>query len=106
VTAAPSDVRKVSDLPATSLVAGGAAPLSVDRNWRCFQAKGCAVRMSVTMIAEMQYVTNADGKRTAVILSLDQYEKLLEDVHDLAVIRERLAEEPITVEEMKERLIT
>jgi PHD/YefM family antitoxin component YafN of YafNO toxin-antitoxin module len=58
------------------------------------------------MIAEMQYVTNADGKRTAVILSLDKYEKLLEDVHDLAVIRERLDEEPITVEKMKERLIT
>ena len=62
--------------------------------------------MLVTMIPELQYVTNADGKRTAVILSLDKYEKLLEDVHDLAVVRERLAEEPITLEEMKERLIT
>jgi hypothetical protein len=73
---------------------------------RCFQAKGLADRMSVTMIAEVQYVTNADGKRTAVILSPDQYEKLLEDVHDLAVISERPGEEPITLEEMKERLIT
>ena len=62
--------------------------------------------MSVTMIAEVQYLTNADGKRTAVILSVDQYEKLLEDAHDLAVISERLTEEPMTLEEMKERLIT
>ena len=62
--------------------------------------------MSVTMIPELQYVTNADGKRTAVILSLDRYEKLLEDVHDLGVIGERISEEPISLEEMKERLIT
>jgi hypothetical protein len=62
--------------------------------------------MSVTMNPEVQYVTNADGKRTAVILSLDQYEKLLEDVHDLGVIGQRISEEPINLEEMKERLIT
>jgi dsDNA-binding SOS-regulon protein len=62
--------------------------------------------MSVTMIEELRYVTNAHGKRTAVILSLDQYDKLLDDAHDLAVINERMSEEPITLEEMKERLIT
>ena len=77
-----------------------------DLNRPCFQAKRLADRMSVTMNPEVQYVTNADGKRTAVILSLDRYEKLLEDVHDLAVISQRLGEEPITLEEMKERLIT
>lgn len=80
--------------------------LAADLKWRCFQAKGRADRMSITMIAEVQYVTNADGKRTAIILSLEQYEKIREDVHDLAVIGERLAEEPITFEELKERLIT
>jgi len=44
------------------------------------------------------------GKKTAVILSLKQYEKLLEDLHDLAVIAERRAEKPIALEEMKRRL--
>jgi septum formation inhibitor-activating ATPase MinD len=72
----------------------------------CFQAKGLADRMSVTMNPEVQYVTNADGKRTAVMLSLDRYKRLLEDVHDLGVIVERIREEPINLEEMKERLIT
>jgi len=62
--------------------------------------------MSVTMDPEVRYVTNADGKRTAVILSLSEYEKLLEDGHDLGVIGERTSEEPINFEEMKERLIT
>ena len=60
--------------------------------------------MSVTMTAGMQYLTDVDGKRTSVILSLEQYEKLVEDVHDLAVVGDRLDEEPITFEEFKERL--
>jgi|CXWL01.1.fsa_nt_gi PHD/YefM family antitoxin component YafN of YafNO toxin-antitoxin module len=51
-----------------------------------------------------QFVINADGKKTAVLLSLKHYEKLLEDLHDLAVVAERRAEQPITLEEMKRRL--
>ena len=52
-----------------------------------------------------QYVVDGDGKRTAVILPIEQYERLLEDLHDLAVIAERRAEEPISLAEMKRRLI-
>lgn len=51
-----------------------------------------------------QYVINAKGKRTGVLLSLKQYEKLMEDLHDLAVVAERRAEEPLTLEELKRRL--
>ena len=54
---------------------------------------------------EEQYVVDGDGKRTAVILPIEQYERLLEDVHDLAVIAERRGEETISLEEMKRRLI-
>ena len=60
--------------------------------------------MSVTMMAGMLYLTDVEGERTGVILSLEQYEKLLEDVHDLAVVGDRIDEEPITLEELKERL--
>ena len=60
--------------------------------------------MSVTMMAGMLYLTDVEGERTSVILSLEQYEKLLEDVHDLAVVGDRLDEEPITLEELKKRL--
>ena len=54
---------------------------------------------------EEQYVVDGDGKRTAVILPIEQYERLLEDVHDLAVIAERRGEETISLEEMKRRLM-
>jgi predicted RNA-binding protein with RPS1 domain len=56
------------------------------------------------MTAGMHYLTDIDGERTGVILSLEQYEELLEDVHDLAVVGERLDEEPITLDELKKRL--
>lgn len=51
-----------------------------------------------------QYVVDAKGKRTGVILSLKRYQKLMEDLHDLAVIAERRSEEPISLDEMKRRL--
>ena len=44
------------------------------------------------------------GRKTAVLLSLKQYQKLLEDLHDLAVIAERKNEKPIPLTEMKRRL--
>lgn len=55
-------------------------------------------------IPEAQFVVNAEGKKTGVLLSVKQYEKLLEDLHDLAVIAARRDEEPITLEDMKRRL--
>ena len=51
-----------------------------------------------------QYVVDGDEKRTAVILPIEQYERLLEDLHDLAVVAERREEEPISLEETKRRL--
>ena len=40
-----------------------------------------------------QYVTNEAGEKTAVILPLEAFEELLEDIEDLAMIAER-REEP------------
>ena len=42
----------------------------------------------MTMIQE-QYVVDAKGKKLSVILSLERYERLMEDLHDLAVVAER-----------------
>ena len=42
-----------------------------------------------------QYMFDAKGKKTGVILSLERYEQLMEDLHDLAVVAERRGEEPI-----------
>ena len=43
-----------------------------------------------------QYVTNEYGEKKAVILPLEEYEELLEDLNDLAVIAERQKEETIS----------
>ncbi len=44
-----------------------------------------------------------NGKPTAVILPIAEYEELLEDLHDLAVIARRKDEPPIPLAEVKRR---
>jgi PHD/YefM family antitoxin component YafN of YafNO toxin-antitoxin module len=56
------------------------------------------------MTLQEQYVIDTEGNKTAVILSLQRYEQLMEDLHDLAVVAERREEKPISLEEMKRRL--
>ncbi|MDD9982880.1 MAG: type II toxin-antitoxin system Phd/YefM family antitoxin [Gammaproteobacteria bacterium] len=51
-----------------------------------------------------QFVVDTEGKKTAVLLSVRQYEKLLEDLHDLAVIAARRDEAPMTFEDIKQCL--
>ena len=55
-------------------------------------------------IPQTRFIVNATGKKTGVLLSITQYEKLLADLHDLAVIAARREEEPIPLEEVKRRL--
>jgi PHD/YefM family antitoxin component YafN of YafNO toxin-antitoxin module len=54
--------------------------------------------------AREQYVVDGEGKRTAVIVPAKQYQKLMEDLHDLAVVAERREEKSIRLEAMKRRL--
>ena len=51
-----------------------------------------------------QFIIDEQGERVAVILPLDEYEQLQEDLHDLAVAAERRTESTITLEELKKRL--
>ena len=46
------------------------------------------------MSQALQYLTDDRGERTAVVLSISDYEKLLEDLDDLAVVAER-RDEPV-----------
>ena len=55
-------------------------------------------------MAQAQYVIDEKGKKTAVLLSLKQYQKLIEDLHDLAVVAERKDEETISLAELKRKL--
>ncbi len=47
-----------------------------------------------------QYITDADGKKTGVILSIEEYEELMEDIEDLAVLADRREEPAIPHEEL------
>jgi len=51
-----------------------------------------------------QFIINAKGKKTGVILPIGEYRRMMEDLHDLAVIAERREEKPISMAEMKKRL--
>ena len=51
-----------------------------------------------------QYVVDTKGKKLSVILSLERYERLMEDLHDLAIVAERRDGRQISLEEMKRRL--
>lgn len=55
-------------------------------------------------IPDEQYLVDAKGNKKGVLLSIERYEQLTEDLHDLAVVAERRYEEPISFEEMKRRL--
>ncbi len=51
-----------------------------------------------------QFIIDARGRKTAVILSFKRYQRLMEDLHDLSVIAERRDEKAITLEELKRQL--
>jgi len=54
--------------------------------------------------AQTSYITNERGRKTAVILPIRQYQRLLEDLHDLSMVAERQEEYPVSLAEMKQRL--
>jgi len=54
--------------------------------------------------ADEQYITDQKGRRSAVILPIEEYNELLEDIHDLAVIAERKSDESISLNDLKKRL--
>jgi hypothetical protein len=49
---------------------------------------------------EIQYVTNLAGEKTGVILSMQRFQDLLEDIEDLAAIAERREEPTIPHEQL------
>jgi len=51
-----------------------------------------------------QYVVDEEGRKTAVIIPFEEYEELLEDIHDLAIIAERRDEPTVIFAELKKKL--
>ena len=56
------------------------------------------------MSATLQFLTNEKGRKTAVVLPIEDYEKLREDMDDLAVIAERRDEVTIPHADFKKGL--
>ena len=56
------------------------------------------------MSATIQFLTNEKGRKTAAVLPIEDYEKLLEDLDDLSVIAERRGEATIPHAEFKKGL--
>ena len=53
---------------------------------------------------ETSYITSPSGRKKAVILPIREYQRLLEDLHDLSVVAERREESPVSLAEMKQRM--
>ena len=52
----------------------------------------------------MKFITSEDGKKTAVVLPIEDYEKLMEDIDDLAALAERREEPSVSHSEMLSEL--
>lgn len=55
-------------------------------------------------MGKAQYLVDENGQKTAVVLPVEKYEELLEDIHDLAVIAERKDESSTGFDELNKRL--
>lgn len=58
------------------------------------------------MSRNVQYVTDANGERTAVILPLNEYEELLEDLHVTRAAEETKDEPRIPWEKVRNELVS
>jgi hypothetical protein len=57
------------------------------------------------MSRNVQFITDAEGNRTAVILPMDEYEQLMEDLHLARIYEESRDEERFPWDQIKEELI-
>ena len=63
-----------------------------------------ATDVATNVLKNIQYVTDASGKRTAVIIPLEEYENLLEDIHVTAAAYESRNEPCIPLSKVIEEL--
>lgn len=51
-----------------------------------------------------QYIIDEKGNKMATVVPIKEYEELIEDLHDLAIVAERRDEPTISFEILKEKL--
>jgi len=52
-----------------------------------------------------RHIVDDKAKRTKVVLPVEEYEEILEDFYDLAVIAERRDEATLSFQELKQKLL-
>ena len=52
----------------------------------------------------VKYLTDDKGQKKAVVIPFEDYQELIEDLHDLSVIAERRDEPTISSSDLKKRL--
>jgi hypothetical protein len=52
----------------------------------------------------LQYIITESGTKISVVLPIEEYEKMAEDIHDLAVLAEQKEENSISLSDMKHLL--
>jgi hypothetical protein len=62
------------------------------------------IPMSSIPVFHPEYVTDGDGNKKAVILPIAEYEELLEDLHDLAIVAERRNEPTVSDDQLTAEL--
>jgi hypothetical protein len=55
-------------------------------------------------VTRNRFIVDENGKRVSVVLPVSDYEELLEDLHDLAVVAERRHEPSVSHVALKKRL--
>lgn len=55
-------------------------------------------------VTRNRFIVDEKGNRVSVVLPVDEYEELLEDLHDLAVVAERRHEPACSHAALKKRL--
>lgn len=53
---------------------------------------------------QTQYITDSEGNKTAVVLPIEEFEELLEDIADMAVLLERRDELAVPFDEVIAKL--
>jgi PHD/YefM family antitoxin component YafN of YafNO toxin-antitoxin module len=53
---------------------------------------------------KVQYITDETGKKRSVVLPVEDYKEMLEDIQDLVAIAERRDEKTVSLDELKKNL--
>jgi hypothetical protein len=83
----------------TVLVSGGRSPLTfagIDKRQRFGKFR--------VVSQEAQFLTDKEGQKIAAVIPIEEYDALMEDLHDLAAIAERRDEPRIKLDAVKRRL--